>query len=107
MLSNASSTSSLVTASAVSPLMRAAYRTAAASNHPQLRGRPVAAPNSPPILRSRSSSAGGHRRQRARPHAGGVGLDHAQHRVDPGRADPRPAQAPAVVVDEVTYGYVP
>ena len=45
---NVSSTSSLVTASPVSPFTRTAYRTTTASNHPQRRGRPVTAPYSPP-----------------------------------------------------------
>ena len=46
--SSVSSTSSLVTASPVSPLTRAAYRTTTASNQPHRRGRPVVAPYSLP-----------------------------------------------------------
>src|SRR5215470_4822484 len=49
--------SSLVTATSVRPLMRVAYRTTTASNHPQRRGRPVVAPNSPPSVRTRSAIA--------------------------------------------------
>src|ERR1043165_649018 len=54
MRSSVSRTSSLVTATSVNPLMRAAWPTTTASNHPQRRARPVVAPNSLPSLRTRS-----------------------------------------------------
>src|SRR3954465_15747466 len=53
MYSRSSSTSSLVSASTSSPLMRTPYRTATASYHPQRRGRPVTAPYSLPLSRRR------------------------------------------------------
>src|SRR5260370_40844884 len=56
-VSHASSTSGLVSAMLAKPLMRAAYRSAIASTHPQRRGRPVTDPNSLPRIRS-SSAAG-------------------------------------------------
>src|SRR2546421_12183383 len=52
-----SRTSSLVSAMASRPLMRAEYRTTTASYQPQRRGRPVDAPYSWPPSRSRSASA--------------------------------------------------
>src|SRR5262249_58198889 len=54
MRSRPSRTSSLVSARPSSPLIRAPYRTATASYHPQRRGRPVTAPYSLPLSRSRS-----------------------------------------------------
>src|SRR3954470_18527418 len=53
MRSSPSRTSSLVSASVSRPLTRAPYRTATASYHPQRRGRPVTAPYSLPLSRSR------------------------------------------------------
>src|SRR4029077_13304506 len=63
MRSRASSTSSLVSASASMPLMRTPYRTTTASYHPHRLGRPVTDPYSLPPSRSRlpmssSSSVG-------------------------------------------------
>src|SRR3954468_24925973 len=53
MRSRPSSTSSFVSARPSRPLMRAAYRTATASNQPHRRGRPVTAPYSLPLSRRR------------------------------------------------------
>src|SRR5712672_2917321 len=109
MVSSVSSTSSLVTASPVSPFTRTAYRTTTASNQPQRRGRPVVAPNSPPSSRMRSATAG----------SPSVGSGPLPTRVvyaftTPSTASiavgpiPTPTAAPpAVVLDDVTYGYVP
>src|SRR3954449_12940742 len=52
-VSRPSRTSSFVRASASSPLMRTPYRAATASYQPQRRGRPVTAPYSLPLSRSR------------------------------------------------------
>src|SRR5207244_12487202 len=53
IVSSPSRTSSFVSASASSPLMRTPYRTATASYQPHRRGRPVTAPYSLPLSRSR------------------------------------------------------
>src|SRR5262249_45490309 len=104
--SSPSSTSSLVSASASRPLTRAAYRTATASNQPQRRGRPVEAPYSCPVSRSRSPIGP----------VNSVGSGPSPTRVvyafaTPSTAftargpSPRPVQAPpAVELDEVTNG---
>src|SRR5467141_3249455 len=106
---NVSNTSSFVTASPVSPFTRTAYRTTTASNHPQRRGLPVVAPNSPPSSRMRSATGG----------SASVGSGPFPTRVvyaftTPSTASiavgpiPTPTAAPpAVVLDDVTYGYVP
>src|SRR3989441_7437742 len=106
---NVSSTSSFVTANPVNPFTRTAYRTTTASNQPQRRGRPVVAPNSPPSSRIRCATSG----------AASVGSGPLPTRVvyaftTPSTASiavgpiPTPTAAPpAVVLDEVTYGYVP
>src|SRR6185312_7761581 len=109
MRSNVSSTSSLVTASPVRPLMRAAYRTTTASNQPQRRGRPVVAPNSLPNLRTTAPNGS----------SSSVGSGPLPTRVvyafttpktasiDVG-ASPAPVAAPPdVVLLDVTNGYVP
>src|SRR6476659_7980931 len=101
--------SSLVTATSVSPLMRVAYRTTTASNHPQRRGRPVVAPNSPPRVRTRSDMAT----------SISVGRGPAPTRVVYAFTTPRTASIargeipapvaapPDVVLLDVTNGYVP
>src|SRR5689334_23790519 len=104
-----SSTSSLVTARSVRPLMRAAYRTTTASNQPQRRGRPVVAPNSLP--NERISVASGS--------SISVGSGPAPTRVVYAFTTPRMASSavgatpaptaapPDVVLLDVTNGYVP
>src|SRR5918997_3939941 len=109
MRSNVSSTSSFVTASPVSPLIRAAYRTTTASNQPQRRGRPVVAPYSLPSSRIRSAS----------PSSSSVGSGPLPTRVVYAFTTPRTASIavgaipaptaapPDVVLLDVTNGYVP
>src|SRR6266436_9198258 len=102
-------TSSFVSASPSTPDSAIAWRTTTASNQPQRRGRPVVAPNSSPSSRIRSASAG----------VASVGSGPLPTRVvyaftTPSTASiavgpiPTPTAAPpAVVLDDVTYGYVP
>src|SRR4051812_5456637 len=101
-----SRTSSLVNASAFNPFTRTAYRTATASYQPQRRGRPVTAPNSCPLSRSRFP----------RSPVNSVGNGPSPTRVVYALAAPRtPSMArgptpnpvhtpPMVAFDEVTYG---
>src|SRR6202030_2566761 len=106
MRSRPSSTSSFVSASASSPLMRTPYRTATASYQPQRRGRPVTAPYSFPMSRSRLPMSP----------ASSVGSGPSPTRVVYAFATPitapmargpmpRPVQTPPIdAFDEVTYG---
>src|SRR6266566_329904 len=109
MSAKVSSTSSFVTANPVSPLTRTAYLTTTASNHPHRLGLPVVAPKSPTSSRLRSATAG----------SASVGSGTFPTLVvyafkTPTTASiavgpiPTPTAAPpAVVLDDVTYGYVP
>src|SRR5438132_7243795 len=107
--STPSRTSSLVNASASSPLSRTAYRTATASYHPHRRGRPVTAPYSFPLSRSRfpispvSSVGSGPSPTRVV-----YALTTPSTRPTARGGRPSPVQTPPTdAFDEVTYGYVP
>src|SRR5690606_37937225 len=107
--SSVSSTSSFVTASPVSPLIRAAYRTTTASNQPQRRARPVVAPNSFPS--SLTPPASGLSNSLGR---GPLPTRVVYAFTPPGTASmsvgaiPPPVAAPPdVVLLDVTNGYVP
>ena len=83
-----SSTSSLVSARPLMPPTLTAWRTSAASNQPQRRGRPVTVPNSCPRSPSmRPVSSGQLGRERAAADARAIRLGDAQHEADrgPGR----------------------
>src|SRR5215471_18304863 len=109
MLSNSSSTSSLVTTRLSSPLIAAEYRSSGTSYQPQRRGRPVTAPNSLPRLRICSPA----------PSSDSVVNGPAPTRVIYALATPitpvifvggTPVPMhtpPAVALDDVTNGYVP
>ena len=67
-----------------------------ASYQPHRRSRPVETPTSPPTFQSFSpSSSNSSVGNGPGPDAGGVGLDHADHPVDPGRADAGAGAHPA------------
>src|SRR3954471_18148786 len=108
IVSTVSRPSIFVIARSSMPFTIVAWRVATESYQPQRRGRPVVAPNSRPIACSISATV-----------ASSVGNDPSPTRVvyafttpstTPIRCGgtPEPVHAPpAVVFDDVTYGYVP
>src|SRR4026209_1855886 len=104
--SRPSSTSRLVSASASRPLRRTPERTATASYQPHRRGRPVTAPYSLPLSRSRlpispESSVG----NGPSPTRVGYALTTPSSRLMARGGTPRPVQTPPMVaLEEVTYG---
>ncbi len=83
------STSSLVMTRPERPLSLMAVFTTTMSSHPQRRGRPVVAPNSPPISRMRTPGVVqelGRKRTASNPR--GVSLDHAENLINSSRANP-------------------
>src|SRR5258708_5124891 len=104
-----SSTSSLVRARSVRPFTRVAYRTTTASNHPQRRGRPVVAPNSLPRRRT-SLCSGSPNSVGSGPLPTRVVYAFTTPSTRSTKLGPIPtpiAAPPAVVLLDVTYGYVP
>src|SRR5262245_37553499 len=106
IVSRPSRTSSFVRARPSRPLMRAEYRTATASYQPQRRGRPVTAPYSLPVSRSRfpispNSSVG----NGPSPTRVAYALATPTTRPIAFGGTPRPVQMPPTdALDDVTYG---
>src|SRR5882757_8418431 len=109
IVSNPSSTSSLVTHNEEQLLCTMERRRATASNQPQRRRRPVTEPNSWPT-RDRCSPNSSNNSVGNGPAPTRVAYALTMPKTSCNRRGPKPVPAaapPAVVVDEVTNGYVP